>query len=116
MKRYISYVFIFALLSPLIIFFINSENTPLADWIYFNSLAKYSWPISRNGISFLDLNICGGVDNFSNPQMWYFSPINFLYLFLKPYWANVCSWYFLAVLGFYYLRKTVQRFDIDDFS
>lgn len=101
------------IIAPLTFFFINYNYTPKFDWLYFNSLAHYSWPIFDGKLNFIDINICGGVDNFANPQMWYFSPLNILYLLVGAYWGNVLSWYVCGLVGFCYFYKICERYTTD---
>lgn len=112
LRKILSYIVI---ILPLVFFALNYEYSLQVDWSYFNSLAHYAWPIKNGHLQFADLNICGGVDNFANPQMWYFSPFNIVYLLFGAHWGNIVSWYVCSFIGFYYFSKISSRYLSNNF-
>ena len=71
-------------LIPFVIFLMYFENSMNYDWGYFNSFNLQVLESIKNlQFPFIDTHLCGGVDNFANPQSHFFSP---LFMFDLIFW------------------------------
>ncbi len=98
--------------SPYLIFY---EKLPSSDWDYFNGLSyiidlaifKYhTFPLH-------DPYTCGGVDILANPQSYIFSPLILFNFIFSPYWGNVFSLMFCAILGGFGMIKLLNLFAVE---
>jgi len=97
-------------ITPLLLFFINRNNTPGFDWNYFNSLNLVTQNYFKDlGFPVIDLKICGGYDLAANPQSSIFSPLTLFLLFLNPYMANLVSIVFMSMISFVFMVKTIKK-------